>query len=267
MRAKAVEHGREDRDKRTSPPKQQHHMPKPSLFRCLVPITAFLLFAGGCGRSDESQRASQPAATAVLKQSWKLQAEKYRKPDLKGSFYYNQVTILQRLLNEAPPEVAQAESQRICAADVLQFSGKYDDLDKNYDSVLLQAFVENAAVRRDNHQLVALLSHHCPRYIVFSALEFCLADQWPDSIERLFDGYAAAKSPAVRQDLVFCLGRAFPSLRIRFPADDEFVMRARSWYAANRSKLKVNPKYQWLPAQPPAQPGDDTTNLFVYLSN
>jgi hypothetical protein len=176
------------------------------------------------------------------------------------------VRILESLLNGAPTKVVEAEFQRICAADVGEFSGNDDEMDKNYDNVLMVAFVERSIKSRDAKHLVTLLSHHCPRHVVYIPLEFSLAYDWPGSIERLFDCYSATKSPAAKKDIVFCLRRAFPSLRGRFTVDNEFVEQAHTWYAVNQSRLKVNERYGYLPSQPPASDGEDRTNLFLFKS-
>jgi len=244
-----------------------------SIFQWLLPIAACWFLTGACGLADESMKQAQQEGKTKLKQEWKLQTEKYiqvardEKYPRKGGFYPDEVRILQSLLNEAPTNEVDVEFQRICAAAAVpMFSGDDRDLDGNYDHVLLQSFVWRSVDRRDAQQLIALLSHHCPRYIVYEPLEFYLAAQWPKSIEPLFACYAATKAPAVKQDIVFCLRRAFPSLRDRFPADDVFIKRAQSWYMGNRSKLAVNTKYQYLVSQPLQMPGVDTTNLFVYQS-
>jgi len=244
-----------------------------SSFQLLAAIAACWFLAGTCAVPGESTKPAQSEATPKLKPAWKLGTENYiqaaigEKYSRKGGFYSDEVRILQSLLNEAPASELQAEFQRICAADpVPKFSGDDRDLEGNYDGILLQAFAGWIVDRRDGHQLIALLSHHCPRYIVYAPLEFYLASKWPASVQTLFDCYAASRAPAAKQDILFCLRRAFPLFSARFPADDEFVKRAQSWYAGNRSKLAVNMKYRYLVSQPPPRPEDDTSNLFVILS-
>jgi hypothetical protein len=223
----------------------------PSLVQWLAPIVACWLFTGACGVSDQE-------AVAKFKQDWKLQSGKFfqtanaEKYHPKGGFYSHEVRILKDLLNEAPAGVIEAEFQRICAEDVDPEAPsmlKNDtNLDANYDSALLDAFVMRSIERRDSQHLITLLSRHCRQCVIgFAPLEYWLADGWPGGIERLFDCYSATKSPIVKKNILVCLGQAFPSLRGRFPADDEFVKEAQSWYAANSSKLDVNHMYQYLP--------------------
>lgn len=247
-------------------------MRKALLFQWLIPIAACCFFACSCGVRDELTKQAQQQGTSKLQQDWKLQTEKYiqaakaDKYSPKGGFYFHEVRILQDLLKNAPRNELNAELQRICAADVIRECSNDHDLDGNYDAVLLQSFIGRSVERRDARQLVALLSHHCPRYIGYGPLEYYLASEWPDSFETLFDCYVAAKSPAARQDIVFCLRRAFPLVSERFPPDHEFVKQAKGWYLENRSKLAVNTRYQYLPAHPPSLREEDRTNLFVYWS-
>lgn len=246
-------------------------MQKTSFFPRLVPIIACWLFTVACGVSGESPRQVQQQPNVKLKQAWKLQvqeniqAAKTEKSPQKGGFYFNEVMILKSLLNETASNDLDAEFQRICAADVIHdYSNNDTDLDGNYDAFLLEAFVARIIENKDAPHLITLLNRHCPRHIVYSPLEFFLSYRWPGAIERLFDCYATAKSPVAKNDIAFCLRRAFPSFRDRFSADDEFVKQAQRWYLANSSKLQVNTRYQYLVSLPPPQPGEDRTNLFVY---
>jgi len=158
---------------------------------------------------------------------------------------------LKRLLSEAPTEVVEEEFQRICVANVRDSYDDHSDLEKNYDNALLQAFTELSIEKKDGQRLTAILNHHCPKYIVYSALEFSMAYGWPGSLGLLFDCYATAKSPAVKQDIAFCLGRAFPDLRKRYTLDGEFIKEARTWYDANISQVQINTQYPHLPARLP----------------
>jgi hypothetical protein len=165
-----------------------------SIFQWLAPIAACWFFTGACGVADETTKQAQKEGSTKLKQEWKLQTEKYiqgakdEKHPGKGGFYFDEVRILQSLLNATPANELDAEFQIICAADAVpKFSGDDRDLDGNYDVVLLQSLVGWSVERRDAQRLLALLSHHCPLYIVYAPLEFCLAIRWPESIETLFD--------------------------------------------------------------------------------
>lgn len=229
-------------------------------------ISVLAVWYLGCA----GQTLAQTGA-AKLKQDWKLQATREiedahrRNYSPKGGFYRAQVRVLQETLDQARQEVVESEFKRICGTDVADFSGRDDEMDKNFDHVMMVALLERSIGRRDTQHLQTLLSHHCPRYVVYCPLEFYLAYEWPGSIEHLFTCSVSAKAPAARKDAIFCLGRAFPSLRQRFSADSEFVHQAQSWYAANHSNLQFNTNYGYLPALPPPS-GEDRTNLFIYKS-
>jgi hypothetical protein len=235
----------------------------------LVTFTALWPFIGACGASESALSPAQKEGAAKLRQDWNLQsaqairdAKRSNLPS-KGGFYPQQVRILKDLIDAAPADVVEAEFQRICTSDVPKSYAHGGEVDKNYDYALLIALVERGIERKDAAQITTLLSHHCPREVVYCPLEFALAYRWPGSIEHLIESYSAARSPSVKEDIVFCLGRAFPALRDRFPADIEFVKQARSWYVENQAKLKVNDKYQYIPSLPPPLAGEDRTNLFL----
>lgn len=236
-------------------------------------VAAISLFTAAGIASDASGSKIPAKAHATLKQTWKLQSEKYIRDAKaasytpKGGYYAGEIRILKDLLNQAPTNEVRIEFDRICAASVIpERSGDDTNLDENYSHCLLQALVIRSIENKQSGELVTLLQHHCPRYLVFGALEFWLASDWPGSMERLFECYPAAKSTSARKDIVFCLGRAFPALRQQFPDDGEFVKQAQRWYSANQPNLEVNQRYQHLAAQPPPHPGQDVTNLFVFRS-
>jgi hypothetical protein len=223
---------------------------------------ASLALTSGCGAHKI------PPETTNLKQSWKTQVAQRiaaaKTSPVKGGFYFDEVSILERLLNESPANTAAAASKYICALETIpNRSGNDRDLDANYNTFLLQALIDHSIERKNTRGLVMLLSHHCPRYIVYTPLEFILAAKCQDSINPLFDSYVAAKSRPVRNDIIACLARAFPALRARSPSDPEFIKQAQAWFTGNRSRVQVNPLYQYLVAQPPPRPGEDRTNLFV----
>jgi len=208
---------------------------------------------------------------AKLRQDWKLRvmqaiqdAKKAGLISPKGGFYHKEVVILDALLDQAPANVAEDEFRRICANPVRDRWDSEDELDKSYDHVLMVAFFYRSSERKDRQRLTTLLCHHCPQYLGYAASEFYLVSTWPESIECFFDCYTAAKSAGVQKNVVSCLGRAFPALRDRFPADREFVQEARNWYMSNRSNLQINYRYVHVAAQPPPEPGLDVTNLFLY---
>jgi hypothetical protein len=247
-------------------------MQGPFLIRWFVALTAWWLSTGASGASESVLKPATREGTAKLRQDWNLQsaqairdAKRSNLPS-KGGLYPGQVRILKDLIDAAPVDVVEAEFQRICASAVPKSYAHGAAVDKNYDYVLLIALVERSIERKDAAHLTTLLSHHCPREVVYCPLEFALAYRWPGSIERLIDCYSAARSPSAKEDILFCLGRAFPALRDRFSASTEFVNQARSWYVANQGRLKVNDKYQYIPSLPPPSAGEDRTNLFLYGS-
>jgi hypothetical protein len=233
---------------------------------CLA-LAAVAPFAAGCGSHGG---APETAAAAKLKQDWKLQVKQAMQDaekegfSPKGGFYHQEVMLLDALLDQAPAAVVEAEFGRICASTVQDRWRSEDDLDKSYDHVLMVAFFDRTTGRKDEQRLRTLLSHHCPQYLGNAASEFYLASAWPEAIECFFDCYTAAKSAGIQKNIVSCLGRAFPALRDRFPADREFVQQARSWYTSNRNNLQVNHRYVHVAAQEPAMPGVDVTNLFLF---
>ena len=233
----------------------------------IVPVAALAAALTAC----DGSRKSEPGGIA-LKNDWKVRANQFAEDakrdnyrGIKGGFYSYQVKILEDLLDQVPSGVAAAEVERLCAAEVPEFLGQENDLDKIYDHVLLMALIEHNIKQKDARSLRALIESHCPRYVVYSPLEFSLVEGWPESFERLFEWYGSAKNATAKTNIAFCLGRAFPGLRGQFPADAEFVHQARSWYQANGSKLQTNHKYAWLPSQEPPPPGEDTTNLFAWV--
>jgi len=160
-----------------------------------------------------------------------------------GGFYHKEVLLLDALLDQTPADVVEAEFRRVCASSVRDSWGPEDELDKSYDHVLMVALFDRSSERKDTQRLTTLLSYHCPQNLGYAASEFYLASRWPKAIECFFDCYTAAKSAGVQKDVVSCLGRAFPFLRSRFPADHEFVQETRNWYMSNRSNLQVNSMY------------------------
>jgi len=206
----------------------------------------------------------------MLRRDWKLQVMQAMQDadkagfSPKGGFYYKEVQLLGALLAQVPTNLVEAEFRRVCASPVRDRWDSKDELDKSYDHVLMVAFFDRNTERKDRQHLRTLLSYHCPEYLGYAASEFYLASRWPEAIECFFDCYATAKSAAVQKSIVSCLGRAFPTLRSRFPSDAEFVQQARKWYVSNRNRLQVNQGYVHVASQPPSLTGVDVTNLFLY---
>lgn len=230
--------------------------------RIILVLTA-ALGAGIGGASGRPQARAGQLAPANLKQLWKLAVEKEQagsKFPHKG--YRYQLEIMKRLLYRTPTNVVEAEFRRICATQVPSFPEHRDDLNQAYDTVLLQALVERSIEQKDRLRLSTLLRRNCPNYLAESPLEFCLDDQWPGSFALLFDCYAESNSAHAKKDILLCLGRAFASLRARFPADGPFLEEARKWYARNGPAATVNYDYPPLPSRPHTPPDLLCRDLF-----
>jgi len=241
-----------------------------SLFPRGSPVIELCILAGVTVASDEPQGRAVRQELVKLRQSWKLEVEEYRlkaeksRFPTKGGLHFQQVQILEKLLNNASSRTIEVESKRICGKEVGPLPVDSSDPDKIYDHFLLEALVDRSIEQKDGPRLSLLLSHNCPGYIVDVPLEFRLAaSEWPGAIQLLFDCYEKSKSAQLRKDIVVCLGRAFASLRESLPADSVFVEEAKRWYVKNRSKLKVNNKYPYLTAQPRYIVPPDS-NLFVF---
>jgi len=204
---------------------------------------------------DETTVSAVSNEVSKLRQAWKLEAEKVR--ELK-SFSDAKVQILKELLNKAPVDVVEAEFRRICSTMVPTDSESPFDC----DTTLLHALVARTVEQRDREAFVTLLSANCPIYVGFVPLEFHMATTWPDATSLLFDSYAKAKSDHSKTNFVFCLGRAFASLRKQFSVDDAFVVKAKSWFAENRSNVQVNQQYPHATLDPRERLNADK-NLFL----
>jgi hypothetical protein len=228
--------------------------------RCLLALTAFTAVpaCGPSGLKDE-QTESQVRA---LKETWKSIAEQDRKFK---DFRTLQVEDLEELLKTAPTNLVTCEFRRICSLNVPALTSLDNyDLEKNFDNVLLEALIDLSAENKDGTNLLTLLKQNCPSEIGIVPLEFRLARRWPDSILLMMKSYGEAKSRRVRTAIVRCLGRAFGTLRDRFPKDEEFVAEARAWYQEHRLELELNKRYFYLASLPPPAPGtSNPRDLFL----
>jgi hypothetical protein len=226
-----------------------------------------LLATAGCGPSGSQDNGAQ-SEVLELKRRWKAKAEAYS--DSKDFPTYAVVT-LRETLESGPTNVVASEFRRLCSVAVPEASEHPEDLEKSYDKMLLEALVDLCVRQKDGPRLTALLRNNCPQSIGLVPLEYWLANAgweessgWPEAIPLLLQAYDEAKSRRVRTDIIVCVGRAFPSLRSRFPEDKVFIREAGTWYKQNNSQLHLNHQYPYLPSQPePLRDKPNPRDLFI----
>jgi hypothetical protein len=194
-----------------------------------------------------------------LKAVWIRTLERSGHEGRKGDFR-KEVTLLEHLLTNAPSEVVAAERRRIVNIEVPRFAD-LRHLDESYDVALLEALVDISLDRKDRSNIVQLLSCNCPLNMMAVPLEFYIEQKSAGNIKLLFESYKVANSSA-KSEILFCLADAFPSQRQKFSKDDKFVEEAEKWYNQNRSKLRINNDYVFLPARPI---GSESENRGLFL--
>lgn len=152
------------------------------------------------------------------------------------------LSILEALLEQAPPEQVQAEFERLRSSPTP--ANKLTD----YDTTLLQLLVERAVKRGERDRLVDLLSAKCPRFVGVDSLELYLADsKLPDPLLVLFDSHERAANDDSKRVLMEILKRVFGFVISEHTDEKKFLVASKEWYSRVGNKLQINVDYHPIP--------------------
>lgn len=175
------------------------------------------------------------ASSSRIKRLWEARSKSLN-PRTKD-YPKNKVDLLRRILRNASPNEIETEFERVRTSHV-DYARMSD-----YDQTLLQAFVADAAERKDGSQLVRLLSSKCPRYIGAVPIELYLAIISADNVLILFDSYNQSTAGDTQDSILAILGSVFREVRNENKDEKSFINASKDWYLQNLSKVRVNPYY------------------------
>jgi len=132
----------------------------------------------------------------------------------------------------------------------------------HFDLILLEIFRKQLA-EGEIHSVATMLSH-MPIDSFSGDVAYDLATvRTQDDIILLFDAYDGCDDPVNKQAIIAELIRAFPS--VTGDSLEQRIRNIRSWYLANRGKLKVNGAFARTLSAAPGEMGD-ASGLFIFFA-